>query len=60
MSSNLNAGQKYSSFKKTHGPPYYQFSQEFDPLDHNEYLLDKKVDVEALRSIHQKGGIQTA
>jgi hypothetical protein len=25
----------------------------FDPLEKNEYLLDKKVDVEALRNIHK-------
>ena len=60
MGSNLSAGQKYTSFKKTHGPPYYQFSQEFDPLEHNEYLQERKVNIDALRNIHQKGGVQTA
>lgn len=45
------------SMDKNHGPPYKRFSQTFDELEHNEYLQEKKVDVEALRSIHAKGEV---
>ena len=52
MKGNLKVGEKYTSFKKTHGPPHEHFNKRFDPLEHNEYLQEKGVDVEALRSIH--------
>ena len=45
------------SMSKDHGPPYKHFSQTFDELEHNEYLQNKKVDVEALKSIHAKGEV---
>ena len=32
------AAEKYTSFKKTNGPPYYKFSPRYMPLEHNEYL----------------------
>jgi hypothetical protein len=46
MKANYNQGEKYSSFKKDHGPPHGHFNQQFDPLDKNEYLLGKGVDIE--------------
>jgi len=52
MSSNLKMNEAYSSFKKTHGPPYNHFNPRYDELDHNEYLQKRGVDVEKLRSIH--------
>jgi len=54
LKSNLNAAISYTSFKKDHGPPYKHFSQTFDPLEHNQILQSRNVDVEALRSIHGK------
>ena len=42
--------EKFSSFKKTVGPPHYQFSPSYDPLDKNEYLLEKGVDIDAIKS----------
>jgi len=60
MSSNLSQGVKYTSFKQTHGPPYEHFNPNYDPLEANEYLLDKGVDVDALRNIHTKGEVSTA
>ena len=42
--------EKFSSFKKTHGPPHYSFSASYDPLEKNEYLLSKDVDIKALKS----------
>lgn len=60
MTENLNQGIKYTSFKQTHGPPYEHFNPNYDPLEANEYLLDKGVDIVALRNHHKKGGVATA
>jgi len=56
MSSNLKANLAYAGLTKNHGPPYGNFNPVFDPLDKNEYLASRGVDVEALRNIHAKGG----
>lgn len=40
--------EKFASFKKTHGPPHYSFSASYDPLDTNEYLIGKGVDIAQL------------
>ena len=50
IKSNMNATAKFSGFKKNVGPPYYQFSAQYDPLDKNEYLLSKDVDIDAIKS----------
>lgn len=60
MGANLKQGEKYTSFKKTHGPPHEHFNASYDPLEHNEYLLRKGVDIEALKNHHKKGGLATA
>ncbi len=52
MKSNLKMNEAYSSFKKTHGPPYEHFNPTYDELEHNEYLQKKGVSAESLRSIH--------
>jgi hypothetical protein len=49
MKANLNAGAAYSSFKKDHGPPHKHYNKQFDPLEHNEYLIEKGVDIEAMK-----------
>jgi len=54
---NLGACVDYTSFKKNHGPPHKHFNPMYDPLEHNEYLQGKGVDVEALRNIHKKGDV---
>jgi len=54
---NVKDGLSYSSLDKNHGPPHKHFNARYDPLEHNEYLQAKGVDVEALRSIHQKGDV---
>ena len=41
--------EKFASFKKTHGPPHYSSSASYDPLEKNEYLLSKGVDVADLK-----------
>ena len=60
MTENLNQGIKYTSFKQTHGPPYEHFNPTYDPLECNEYLLEKGVDIDALKNVHKKGGVATA
>lgn len=42
--------EKFCSFKKTVGPPHYQFSASYDPLEKNEYLLTQDVDIQALKA----------
>lgn len=36
-----SAAEKYSGFKKHHGPPHNRYSAIYDPLEHNEYLTKK-------------------
>ena len=61
MKSNIGIGIAYTSLKKDHGPPFKHYSKEYDPLDKNEYLMEKGVDVEALKNVHKPAGnIQTA
>ena len=52
MGTQLKAGVDYQSFNKTMGPPYNHFNPIYDPIEHNEYLLEKGVDIEALRLTH--------
>jgi sulfide:quinone oxidoreductase len=54
LKSNLNAGHAYTGLKKDHGPPHKHFNQQFDPLDKNEYLQQRGVDVDCLRNLHSK------
>lgn len=54
IASNLAMDKKYTSFKKTVGPPHYHFNPIYDPLEHNEYLQSKGVDVAQLKSLHGK------
>jgi len=58
MKSNLGVGHAYTGLKKDHGPPHSHYNKLFDPLEKNEYLLSRGVDVEALRNVH--GRVQTA
>lgn len=60
MSSNLSVCQGYSSFKKDHGPPHKHYPANYDPLEHNEYLIEKGVDVETLRNAHGRKDVSTA
>ena len=49
--------EKYSSFKKTHGPPYYQFNQRFGELEHDAFLQRRGVPVASLRQFEPKAQI---
>ena len=57
MKANLKQGEALTSFKKDNGPPHGYFNAIYDPLEANEYLLEKKVDIEALKSVHKKGDV---
>jgi hypothetical protein len=46
--------EKYSSFKKNHGPPYYSFSQSFMPLEHNDYLNSRGINASSLKQFAPK------
>ena len=45
----LNAGIHYLDYKKSHGAPYNSFPQEFDELEHNEYLNQKQIPADEVR-----------
>lgn len=47
---NMKETEKFASFKKNHGPPHYSFSASYDPLEKNEYLLNKGVNIPALQA----------
>lgn len=50
-----NADKKLTSFNADHGPPHRHYNPLYDPLEHNEYLVAKGVDIAALKAIHAKG-----
>ena len=58
MGSNKKEAIKYSAMDKHSGPPHYRYRARYDPIEKNEYLLRKAVDIEALKNVHSKGGIE--
>ena len=44
-------GKKYASYKKTQGPPHYSYANEYDALEHNEYLQSHQIPLESV--IHE-------
>lgn len=52
-------GEKYSSFKKNHGPPYYQFNPRYMPLEHNDYLQKKGINLSEVRMFEPKSQVDT-
>ena len=54
MGGNFKEGKKYSDFKKNHGPPHWRFNARYDPIESNEYLISKGVDIQALKELHKK------
>lgn len=49
MKSQMQMGEKYSSFKKTHGPPYYHWKPRYLPLEHNDYLKTRNIPLSEVR-----------
>ena len=54
LKSQQGADEKYTSFKKTHGPPYYHFNPRYMPLEHNDYLQKKGVNINDIRKFTPK------
>lgn len=50
----LGQDEKYSSFKKNHGPPFYQFNPRFGPLDHDPYLTRRGIPTSSMRMFEPK------
>lgn len=50
IKNNAKETEKFASFKKNVGPPYYNFSKQYDPLEKNDYLIQKGVDIDALKA----------
>jgi hypothetical protein len=42
----VSLAEKYSGFKKSHGPPHWGYNPKFDDLENNEYLNRHNIDVE--------------
>ena len=57
LKSTLGADEKYSSFKKTNGPPYYSFNPRYDPLEYNEFLQAKGISLDQVRQFEPKARI---
>lgn len=53
----MQMGEKYTSFKKTHGPPHYQWDKRWDPLEHNEFLKQKNVPLSEVRMFEPKARV---
>jgi hypothetical protein len=50
----MKMGEKYTSFKKTHGPPYYEFNPRYVPLEHNDYLQRRGIPAHEVRQFEPK------
>lgn len=55
MKSCMGGIKGYTGLDKNNGPPHKHWNKIFDPLEKNEYLLSKGIDIEALRNVHKKG-----
>lgn len=53
----MQMGEKFTSFKKTHGPPNYQWDARYDPLEHNEYLKCKNIPLSEVRMFEPKARV---
>jgi hypothetical protein len=54
LKSQMQMTEKFSSFKKTHGPPHYSYDQRWDPLDKNEYLLKNSIPLSDVKMFEPK------
>lgn len=54
LKSMQSSAEKYSSFKKNQGPPYYHFNRRYMPLEHNDYLQRKGINPNDLRMFEPK------
>ena len=54
LKSQMQMGEKYTSFKKSHGPPYYQVNPRYKPLEHNEFLQKRDIPLSEVRMFEPK------
>lgn len=54
LASSKSAAVKFSDFKKNHGPPHFRYSARYDPLENNEYLQSKNIDLSEVRMFEPK------
>jgi hypothetical protein len=45
---------RYSSFKKNNGPPYNSFSPKYFPLEENDYVKKKGINLNEVRMFEPK------
>lgn len=49
ISNQQGAGEKYTAFKKSHGPPHWHYPARYDELEHNEYLQARGIEANEVR-----------
>jgi hypothetical protein len=47
-------GEKFTSFKKNHGPPYYKFNPRYKPVEYNDYLNRRQIPVSEVKMFEPK------
>jgi hypothetical protein len=57
MKGQMAMGEKFSNFKQSHGPPYYNFNPRYVPLEHNDYLKSRQIPLEEVRMFEPKARI---
>jgi len=58
LKSQMAMGEKFSSFKKTHGPPYYQWNPRYVPLEHNDFLKNKNIPISEVRQFEPHARVE--
>jgi hypothetical protein len=46
--------EKYSSFKKSYGPPFYQFNPRVAPIEHDPFLIRRGIPASSMRMFEAK------
>lgn len=54
LKSMLGAEEKYSSFKKNNGPPFYHFNARYPPLEHESFLARRGIPAASMRMFEPK------
>lgn len=50
----MQQGEKLTSFKKNHGPPYWQFDARYSPVEKNEFLQRRQIPVSEVKMFEPK------
>lgn len=49
LKTTMGEAEKYSSFKKNNGPPFWNYSARYNDLEHNDYLKSHSIPLESVR-----------